>query len=359
VAPKICLSMIVRNEAHVIERCLASVKPFVDAWVVCDTGSTDGTQDLVRRVMAGKPGLVVERPWVDFAHNRNEALTLAQERGEYVFFIDADEWLVAREPLDPATLTGDAYYLTCEYAGLQYGRVALVRGALPWRWVGVLHEYLECDAPFVHATLSDPIIRIAHEGARSRDPDTYAKDAALLERALEREPTNSRYVFYLAQSYRDAGRLEQSRARYAERATMGGFEEEVFYARYQLGVIAERLGEDPATVSRAYLEAYASRPTRAEPLVALARYHRLRGEYALAMLYARPAAALPKPADVLFVDAATYDWQALDEVSVSAYYAGPHDEGLAATRALLASARLPEAMRARVEDNLRWYEGRR
>ena len=112
--PKICLSMIVKNEAHVIERCLRSVYPFIDAWVICDTGSTDGTQDIIRRVMAGKPGLVVEQPWQNFAHNRNASLKLAQERGEYVFFIDADETLMLEGPIDTRGLDGDAYYMTCD-----------------------------------------------------------------------------------------------------------------------------------------------------------------------------------------------------------------------------------------------------
>jgi len=46
--PTICLCMIVKNEAAVIERCLASVRPLIDTWVISDTGSTDGTQDLIR-----------------------------------------------------------------------------------------------------------------------------------------------------------------------------------------------------------------------------------------------------------------------------------------------------------------------
>jgi len=52
----ICLNMIVKDEASVIERCLASVKPFITRWVSVGTGSTDGTQDIVRRLVADVPG---------------------------------------------------------------------------------------------------------------------------------------------------------------------------------------------------------------------------------------------------------------------------------------------------------------
>jgi hypothetical protein len=75
--------MIVKNEAHVLARCLDSVKPFVTAWVIVDTGSTDATQDLVRSCMRGIPGELHERPWKDFGHNRTEAIVLARGKAEH------------------------------------------------------------------------------------------------------------------------------------------------------------------------------------------------------------------------------------------------------------------------------------
>ena len=175
--------------------------------------------------------------------------------------------------------------------------------------------------------------------------------------ALKTEPENTRYWFYLAQSYRDAGKLNESRHHYRKRAQMGGFEEEIWYSKYQIGALNIRLDEPAAVVSQALLEAYQFRPTRAEPLVALARYHRERSEYALAAMYARQALTIGRPNDVLFIDSATYDYAALDEFSVSAYYVGPRAEGIEATKRLMANPRLPADMRARVEQNLRWYLG--
>ena len=66
----ICLNMIVRNEAHIVERVLDAVAPYVSSWVIVDTGSDDGTQDVIRNHMArlGIPGELYERPWCNFGH---------------------------------------------------------------------------------------------------------------------------------------------------------------------------------------------------------------------------------------------------------------------------------------------------
>lgn len=351
----LCLNMIVKNEAPVIERCLASVLPFVDAWVIVDTGSTDGTQSMIRELARSKAGELHERPWVSFGHNRSEALELARGKADYLFFIDADEILSVPPSFDFAALNGDGYYISCEYAGTTYGRCALVSAALPWRWQGVVHEYLTCEQPFTLRTLAGPTIVVAHDGARSSDPLTFLKDAALLEKALSRDPNNARNVFYLAQSYRDAGELLRSRDLYRRRAEMGGWDEEVWFSLYQAAMLEERLGAEAPLVSAAYLRAFQYRPTRAEPLVALASFHRRHGEYAIAFIYAQQAVACPPPSDLLFVEVAVYRWRALDELSVSAFYAGRLDEGRAAILRLVLEGRIPDAERVRILKNRQFY----
>ena len=70
--PTVTLCMIVKDEAHVIERCLSSVLPVIDHWVIVDTGSTDGTQKKIKDFFDrnGVEGTLHESKWVDFGTNR-------------------------------------------------------------------------------------------------------------------------------------------------------------------------------------------------------------------------------------------------------------------------------------------------
>ena len=52
--PRITLCMIVKNESHIIKECLESVYKHIDYWVVSDTGSTDGTQDIIKNFFEEK-----------------------------------------------------------------------------------------------------------------------------------------------------------------------------------------------------------------------------------------------------------------------------------------------------------------
>lgn len=53
--PHIRLNMIVKNEANAILICLESVKPYIDSWVIVDTGSTDGTQTIIQNICKPYP----------------------------------------------------------------------------------------------------------------------------------------------------------------------------------------------------------------------------------------------------------------------------------------------------------------
>jgi tetratricopeptide (TPR) repeat protein len=347
----ICLNMIVRNEAAVIRRCLDSVRPFVTSWAIVDTGSTDGTQAIIREHLRGVPGELFERPWRDFGSNRTEAIELAGRRADYLLIIDADEVLRADKGFVLPTLTLDAYQLKTILGGISYYRTQIVSAALPWRWVGVLHEYLECDRPFQQARLEGLVNLPSPDGSRSADPEKYERDAKTLEAALAKEPGNSRYVFYLAQSLRDAGQFEAAIAPYDRRATMGGWDEEIFVAKHEAARMRELAGRPHAEIVEAYLSAWQARPTRAESLCALARIYRTRDEFALSYLFAKQAVSIRRPSDILFVDDSVYAWRTRDELAVAAHYLGKHDEVVQVTSAMLSERVVPATDVERVQRN--------
>jgi len=343
--------MIVRDEAPVIRRCLDSVRPLIDAWVIVDTGSVDGTQAIVRDHLSDLPGELVERPWKNFGHNRTEALGLARPKGDYLLIVDADEVLETAPGFQLPPLREDSYRILTKFSGCSYYRTQLVRSELGWRFEGVLHEYVTSTRARTEGTLSGIVNIPRTDGARSRDPKKYERDAEVLDRALAEDPDNARYAFYLAQSLRDAGLLERAIAAYRHRARMGGFAEEVWYSTLQVGALLERQGGPFEPALAAYLEAHQLRPTRTEALCALAKHYREHGQYALAYVFAAPIARAPRPDDALFVDDSVYEWRALDEYAIAAYYVGKHREALAANDALLGSPVLPESERGRIVTN--------
>jgi tetratricopeptide (TPR) repeat protein len=352
--PAICLNMIVRNEAHVVGEVLDMVAPYITSWVIVDTGSDDGTQDVIRRHLAGLgiPGELYQRPWRNFGHNRSEALTLAQGHGDYVWVIDADDRVVGTPDFD--RLSADVYRLHYEKNnGLTYWRPQLFRDGLGWRYEGVVHEYPVCDDPFVEERLEgDYRIESRRLGARSLDPLKYARDRDLLLAEVERNPDDARSVFYLAQSYFDMGDFLNAREWYARRVDLGGWGEEVYCAMFRVAESMSRLGVPWPDVQDAYLQAWEFRPIRAESLCVIAHRCRSDQRYRLGYLFAQRAAEIPLPAqDSLFVRADVYAWRAADEQAVCASWIGKHDEAFTLWRRLLARPDLPNEDRRRIAAN--------
>lgn len=353
--PAICLNMIVRNEAHIVHEVLDTVAPYITSWVIVDTGSDDGTQDVIRCHMAtlGIPGELHERPWRNFGHNRSEALALAQGRGDYIWVMDADD-RVAGAP-DFRSLSADVYAMRISdsFTTCTYWRRQLFRDGMSWHYRGVVHEYAHCDDPFVEERLAgDYHIESRRLGGRNLDPLKYERDRDLLLAEVERNPADERSTFYLAQTYFNLGDFASAITWFKRRLELGGWDEETYYAKYQIAESMSRLGEPWADVQDAYLRSWEFRPTRAEPLYAIAARYRTEQRYQLGHLFAQRAASIPLPdEDILFVGADVYAWRAVDEQAVCASWIGRQDESLRLCRQLLARPDIPDDDRKRIAGN--------
>jgi glycosyltransferase involved in cell wall biosynthesis len=351
---RLCLNMIVKNEAAVIERCIRSVLPHIQCWSIVDTGSNDGTQDTIRRLLRGLPGELIERPWVDFSTNRNQALDLARKYGDYALVIDADDVLEVDPRRSFAGLDRPGYAIEIAGPASTYWRDALLRLDVDWVWKGVLHEYPTCSRMDEVPRLGGLRIRVIGGGARSQVGlrEKYLRDAALLRRGLADEPDNTRYAFYLAQSLRDAGELEDALTAYQRRIDMGGWEEEIFFSKFCIAVIEQRLGYAFDDVVAAYLAAWHFRPQRAEPVCYLAGYLLEEHHYEQARDYARIACATPVPEQGLQVNRAAYGWVARRALAGALFALEDYAQCIATCRDMLADPLLPPAERARVGQNI-------
>ncbi|MBS0625776.1 MAG: glycosyltransferase [Verrucomicrobia bacterium] len=350
----ICLNMIVKNESKVIQRCLNSVKQFIDHWVIVDTGSTDGTQEIIRETMKEMPGELHERPWVDFGHNRNEAFSYAKDKADYLLFIDADErWDPAAEFKMP-DLTRDQYFISTQQPdGMTYFRVGLVKTSLPWKWIGVAHEEILCPQAQKPEILPNLVNRSnAGDGHSWQSPDKYLKDAKLLEKGLKDEPNNSRYVFYLALSYGKAKEYELAIKNFQKRVSMGGLEEEVFYSLLNIARIQEGLNKPVETFVESYTKAYFYRPSRAEPLYFLANYYINAGNPFLGYIYSKLGLEIPYPKDLLFVLHDVYDTGLALQFLDTSYAIGRYDECLTVSEKLMKNPRIPSERREQIRANM-------
>jgi glycosyltransferase involved in cell wall biosynthesis len=328
----------------------------IDTWVILDTGSTDGTQDVIRDVYSDLPGELHERSWKGFDGSRTEAIELARAGADYLLFMDADDVMEVGSGFRMPGLTLDAYRVAVHEGLRIHSRRALVSTRLPWRYVGVLHEYLDCGSRTTSGTLEGVNILIVGGGARGREVslrEKYLRDAETLQQGLIKEPDNARYVFYLAQSWCNAGELEKALEAYDRRAAMDGSVEEGFCAHLSAARLAEALERPQAEVMDRYLRAHESRPSRAEALGDLARLCRVNGgRWPLAYMFARQAARIPYPSDSMFVEFSWYDWRALDELAVSAYWVGEYEEAKSCCERLLNGGKLPVEHRERLTQNL-------
>jgi len=373
--PTVTLCMIVKDETHIIDQCLRSMAKYIDRYDITDTGSTDGTQDLIKKTMEelNIPGEVHQSDWKGFGdHNgktgsRTESFRNAQKSdADYAWVIDADDYMQGDFKY-PDGMDADAYAISMGRAEFGWWRNQIFKLEHDWNYIGVLHEYADCTSKpreemnFGKIT-GDYRVIARTEGARNVgvDPiEKYKRDAETLEAALADEPKNERYRFYLAQSYFDSQQWQKALDAYEARVELGGWPEEVYYSLLRVAILKGMLERPTEETAQAFLDCFNHRPSRAEPLWFLARLYRMKDKNATAYLYARMAAEIPYPEhDILFIQNDVYSWAVLDEVAATAFYAGFPEVGLQACNKLLSfdPGILPIEHKQRIYDNKKSYE---
>ncbi len=358
---RICLNMIVKDEAHIIEKTLEHLREYISYWVISDTGSTDNSREIIteyfKRVKI--PGKLVEHKWEDFGTNRTlaiEACYPLREHFDYIWVFDADDAIQNRIkfPMIHTNPKKNPDIFSVRFGeGFTYMRNQIFKATEQWEYVGVLHEYPK--KKFGDATTQtiegDYYIDSRRLGARSKAADKYLKDAQVLEKGLVKEPDNERYMFYLGQSYFDSQLFEKSIYWYQKRVDQKKWFEEVYYSLYKIAEAKEKLGKAWTEVELAYMAAWKYLPSRAEPLYEIAKHYRHEGNYQKAYIFAKQASNIVFPKDqVLFLFKEVYDYKALEEYQIAAHHIQKYQESFNLGNYIL-TRNIPESERRRIEQS--------
>lgn len=202
-----------------------------------------------------------------------------------------------------------------------------------------LAPLLNPDAPLTQAPMESAVSAAPSEAAalvstvsqEEAQRNRWQQDRTLLQEHIEKNPQDTRALLYLGLTEKWLGNDANAYATLKKRVSMPNLPEEDYYALYSLAEVTELLSQkDPQNyrweeAQGYYIQAYALRPYRAEPLIRLADYYLTAQQYDLSYLYARRATELPIPSqagELLPVEPEEYThlrWQIL---STAAHHIG-------------------------------------
>ncbi len=368
--PLLVVLLMVKNEAEVIVPTLETYiaknmqtsLPDTEevAYVIYDTGSTDGTQQIAKDFFE-KRGVknfhIENEPFVNYAASRNRGLELVEKIFPYapfILFVDAEWYLNDFESLlgycrvhkvDNPLLCRCYNLHIIDYRSSSFCIARLIRSEAKVRFKGRVHEIPQV---FPAATLPEDIfIKFDPKKAgNERTQRRWPRDRDWLLEDYRENPNDKRTVYLLAQTYVCLQDWENARKFFFKVIHDFDTKDEFTYlAYYNLGEITEHLNAIAGKSGELdwyepfdyYLKAYSLRPHRAEPLIKIANHYRNTNEMALCYLFARKACKVSYPSDdTLFVEKGMYEFDRHWLLGVCAWYVGDYKNGEKALRKALA-----------------------
>ena len=356
---RICLSMIVRNEIKIIQRCLESAKDHITSFVIHDTGSSDFTREKIVKLLEGIPGQIINKPWKDFSANRNMALEDASSypNTDWILFLDADEILqFANDKITLSDLIEDDFdgfsiKSQTNDSNNIYLKTKLIKNNGKFEYQGVTHEALVNKKPVVMKTLDKVQIIELNDSSRRTSGLKFLDDLSLLEMDFKKNPT-SRNCFYLARTYFDLGFMNPAELYFKKRIEMGGWEEEVYISLHQLATIKKNQNPNQSIVNLldVFLAAYNFRPSRSEAIADICSC--LEKEKNWHLLYYISRGQWNLSTDTLLVDKSAH-WRIAESHAIASFYIGRYEESKILLEKIIETEDLNDLEIDRLKNNLK------
>jgi len=370
----ISVLMMVKNEHKRLQVSLESIKFFADSLVIYDTGSTDDTIEIARNFCNQNniPLRLKEGEFIDFSTSRNVSLDFADTFDDIDFIVLMDtndelrECSHLRKFCEEYKDKPNTGFMICQewWSGKYdtYYNLRMIKARQGWRYRGRVHEWLK-NTRFENQENAqdsgDVVVRVPNNIVlyqdRTQDDNKsikrFSNDKVLLLADYEDDPSDSRTVFYLAQTCFCLNHLEDAYHYYSLRTTLEGFWEERFHSFLKCGEISQKLQCPWDESMKWYINAFEYTP-RVEPLIQIVNYYKDKN-WLLSYTFANLACNLSYPEHcILFVDKLAYSYTRWHLLGIVAWYAGFYTEGKIACQKAIASG-----INVEIDtNNLKYYE---
>tara|TARA_R110000737_G_scaffold295757_1_gene302407 strand:+ start:277 stop:1500 length:1224 start_codon:yes stop_codon:yes gene_type:complete len=356
---KVVLTMIVKDEEHVIKRALSSCYQMIDSYCIIDTGSTDKTKEVIKDFFDSKniEGKIIDFEFTNFEECRNLSITEAKGLGDYGFWMDADEELVLKDTFNKtifsqflATSKLDQFQILCYYGGMNYFRSQFYSLSHDFYWYGPVHEVLKSDTPIKTGQFDFGHMKITPDGNSWKTDDLSKKYQDHAEILLKYQEDNdwkdSRWTFYLAQSYKDASNIRLGKdpkdelgiklakkaiQYFTERVKVNsGFYQETFYSQLMLARQSFHTNTDEFVFQNLIKCEELNVDKRVEHLFNIGSFLQNSQLHKNALMYLKIALKYLKEGTKasLFKEQYIYDWAIYDMYAISLFYTGNPQDAL-------------------------------
>ena len=312
---KIILTLMIKNESKIIERCITNVIYLVDAVSILDTGSTDNTVELCTDILTKykKPFKITTEEFKNFGYNRSISFDRTKEfckelnwdmENTYSMAVDADMIICASPAFKDFKLTQNGYKIIQKNNSVKYYNVRFMKISYNWKSIGATHEYWSGDPT---GAIQEDIIYIDDISDGGCKSDKAERDIRLLNEDINNGKNLDRAHFYLAQTLKDTGKHEAAIEKYKKRIELGGWFEEVWYSHYQIGKCYYEL-KKYTDMDYWMNKAFDYNHNRAEPLYFLTYHYRMVSQHYKAYHYYLKGKNIPFPKnELLFIEHNVYN----------------------------------------------------
>ena len=293
------LCIMVKNGGPQFEQMLLDNLPIIDEWTILDTGSTDETIDIIKRVLVGKKyGNLYQEPFINFRDSRNRLIDLAKKECKYILMLD-DTYVVRG---DLRSFLNDvrsdqystSFTLFINSDDTKYGSNRIIKSDSELRYIHKIHEVIT-DKNNVNVVIPENICDIndkRFDYMEKRTIDRKQLDLKLLYEEVDENPNDPRAYYYLAQTYNILEDYDKAYYYFMKRCefTNAGFIQERIDASFEAARVANfKLGKPWSECEEQYLKTFKIDESRPESLYFIGIHYYLENNYKKAFGYFKKA----------------------------------------------------------------------